>query len=137
MKSGHVNMWCDARIRLWGTQVSSCGRWRSQPFPEIGPAVFTGGNILLGADPRIPPHALGLGPVLGEEEFKFSFAIIARLLPGALPKTVGILCGDESSTVLGIGAVAGFVECGLVALVVLHLENFPFPAQVRDDGLAG
>src|SRR5437660_3058123 len=27
------------------------------------------------------------GPVLGEEEFKFSFAIIVRLLPGALPET--------------------------------------------------
>ena len=94
------------------------------------------GNILLGADPRIPPHALGLGPVLGEEEFKFSFAIIVRLLPGALPETVGILRGDKSPSVLGIGAVAGFVECGFVALVVLHLQNFPFTTQVRDDSLA-
>ena len=128
-------MWCDARIRLWGTQVSSSGWWRGQPFPDIGPAVFTRENILLGADPRIPPHAFGLGPVLGEEEFKFSFAIIARLLPGALPETVGILRGDESSTVLGIGAVASFVECGLVAFVILHFENVPFPAQIKDGEL--
>ena len=99
--------------------------------------MFTRGNVLLGADSRIPPHALGLGPVLGEEKFKFSFAIIARLLPGALPETVGILCGNELSTVLGIGAVAGFVECGLIAFIVLHLENVPFPAQIKDDGLAG
>ena len=129
-------MWCDDRIRPWDTQVSSCGRWRGQPFPEIGPAVFARGNILLSAHTRIPPHTLGLGPVLGEEEFKFSFAIIARLLPGALPETVGIFCGDESPIVLGIKAVAGLIECGPIALVVLHLENFPFPTQIKDNGLA-
>ena len=98
--------------------------------------MFARGNIFLGADPRIPPHAFGLGPILGEKKFKFSFAIVAWLLPGALPETVSVLRGDESSTMLGIGAVAGFVECGLVVFVVLHLENIPFPAQVKDDGLA-
>ena len=98
--------------------------------------MFARGNILLGADPRIPPHAFGLGSVLRQEEFKLSFAIVARLLPGTLPETVGILCGDESSPVLGIGAVTSFVERGFVALIVLNFENVPFSAQIKGDGLA-
>ena len=82
------------------------------------------------ADARIPPDAFGLGPILGEEEFESPFAVVARLPPSALPETVGKLRGHELSTVLCIGTVACFVECGPVALVVLHLENVPFPAQV-------
>lgn len=46
--------------------------------------------------------------VLREEEFTSSCAIVTRLLPGALPETVGILRGDESSTMLDVGAVADF-----------------------------
>jgi len=95
-------------------------------------AVFPRGNVLLAADSRIPPDALGLGPILGEEEFKSSFPVVARLLPGALPETVGKLRGHESSTLLGLGTVAGFLECGVVACVVLDIENSPFAAQVRD-----
>src|SRR5512134_536604 len=111
------------------------GSWRcrdrSEPLPVIRAAVFTGRNVLMVADPGVPPDSLGLFTVFREQDFEAAFPIVARLLPGALPESIGNLGGGESSPMLGIGTVPGLVQGGFVALVILDFEDFPFAAQIR------
>src|SRR5918995_4696370 len=104
---------------------------RSDPFPLIGAAVFAWRDIFMGADPRIPPDAFGLLAVFREQNLKTAFTVIARLLPGALPETIGKPAGGEPSSVLGIRPVAGLIQRGSVAFVVFHFQYFPFAAQIR------
>src|SRR5689334_6949903 len=113
-------------------------RNRSDPFPLIGATMFARRNVLMGTDSTVPPDALGLFAVFGEQDFKTAFAIVTGLLPGALPESVGKICGDESSVMLSIGTVAGFIQRGRVTLIVLDFEDLPFTAQIgRGRGAVG
>jgi len=130
--------------------MSSC-RWRrGQPLPEIGSAVFTRGNVLLAADPRIPPDALGLGSILGEEEFKSSCAVVARTLQTTRDMSAsvckGLLCAGGEELVRNAGYTARFVLSTAkhgVALMMRRHDNhshiiFPPSAQcLLDQVVAG
>ena len=84
----------------------------------------------MGPHAGVPPDAFGLGSVFRQQEFKPAFTIIAGLVPGALPQAIDTLRRCKTPALLRIGAIAGFVQGGLVAFVVLHFEDFPFTAQV-------
>lgn len=82
------------------------------------------------ADSGVPPDPFRLRAILRQQEFERSFAVITRLLPGPLPEAVNKLGRGEVPAVLGVGAIAGLIQRGFVAFIVLDFENFPFTAEV-------
>lgn len=82
------------------------------------------------ADSGVPPDPFCLRAILRQQEFECPFAVIARLLPGPLPEAVGKLGRGEVPTVLGVRAIAGLIQRGFVAFIVLDFENFPLTAEV-------
>ena len=97
----------------------------------IRAAVFAWRDLGLSADPRIPPDPFGLGAVRGEKDFKPSLTVIAGLLPGALPQTIGDHDGGETTAVLTVGAVPLSVQRCSVAFVIFDFEDFPLSAEIR------
>lgn len=117
----------------------SGGGGRSESLPHVGATMLPRRDIVSAADTDVPPNAFGLGAVFGKDDFKCAFAVIAGLLPGALPATV-VETGRRKPPILpGIGTVAVRIERGAIRLIVLDFSDFPFPAQIdtfRDGRLA-
>ena len=86
------------------------------------------------ADSGIPPDSFRLRAILRQQEFECPLAVIARLLPGPLPEAVGKLGRGEMPAVLGVRAIAGLIQRGFVAFIVLDFEDFPLTAEVCHGG---
>ncbi|MDF2460340.1 MAG: hypothetical protein K0S79_2756 [Nitrospira sp.] len=71
---------------------------------------------------------MGLRAVLGENNLKRPLAVIARLLPGALPATIVVLAGRDLTALPRIGAMTLFIERRAVAFIVFDLGNLPLAA---------
>ena len=82
------------------------------------------------ADSGVPPDTFRLRAILRQQELECPFAVITRLLPGPLPETVSKLGRGEVAPVLSVRAIAGLIQCGFVAFIVLDFENFPLTAEV-------
>ena len=82
------------------------------------------------ADSGVPPDPFRLRAILRQQEFECPFAVIARLLPGPLPEAIRKLSRLEVPPVLGVRAIAGFIQRGFVAFIDLDFEDFPLPAEV-------
>lgn len=81
-------------------------RIRRQSLENIRAAVHASGNVDERANPSIPPPAFGRGTVFREEDFKFSFAIIARLRPFPGPEASFQFCRSERAAFMSIWPIA-------------------------------
>ena len=96
--------------------------------------MFLRRNVFSCIDSCVPPDSLCLRTVFREENFKSAFAIVAGLVPGALPQAVFNFGCDEPSALLRVGAVPVLVLSSFVTLFVFDLKNIPFSAHIRHRG---
>lgn len=101
---------------------------RSQTLPDVSPTPLARGYVLPVPHARVPPDAVGLGPVFRQQQFKSSLAVVARLFPSADPFSVIDADRCDSASLPCVGTVSGCVECRLIRLV--FFLNFPLAAEI-------